>query len=102
MCPGGHCAPFTPAIGAPAPGISAISSMARVATGFTISAYAAAGDGQNNSFGSRMVSGHADLRRSITLSLGSRPSATPKISPLAKDQQQQPQALPNTDHAKAA
>src|SRR5262249_15937894 len=97
MCPGGHCALFTADIGAAAAGISAISSMARVATGFTITPYAAAARTAKIT-----VSGHAELRRSITLSLGSRPSATPKISPLAKDQQQQPQALPNTDHAKAA
>jgi hypothetical protein len=36
-CPGGRCALFTAGIGAAAAGISAISSMAKVATGFIIS-----------------------------------------------------------------
>jgi hypothetical protein len=39
MYPGGHCALFNAGIGAAAAGISAISSVARVATGFIISAY---------------------------------------------------------------
>ena len=38
MCPGGHCALFTAGIGAAAAGISAISSVAKVVTGFIMSA----------------------------------------------------------------
>ena len=38
ICPGGHCTLLTAGMGAAAAGISAISSVAKVATGFIISA----------------------------------------------------------------